>query len=305
MADVGSVRRDRRANAAQLILNSPALTGKERTQRGSRAVVRQSRRKDRGRTANADAVALPGTLVGSEKEHSVSLDWAAQREAKRLLLENTSGLSRAIAEKVVGVELVIAQELESRAMKIVAPAPRYNVDVSPGVAAESSVVQAGLHLELLDSVGIGNGNASGKKAARLAVVDRQAIHLEVVVASERSVCARSVSNVRAAGTAPYLGGIVHLRRDASRQTNDLRKVARRQRQIGDLRLICDAPQRARFCLQQCSLSGNRHHLLHSSQIEHYIEPRRLCNIDLNTSLNRKLETSPGEFDAIGVRQQQL
>src|SRR5262245_25803815 len=137
-----------------------------------------------------------------------------------------------IAFPRVGVERVVAEELEERAVKNVGAAPGHNVDIGPGVPPETGVVKAGLHLEFLNRVGIWDRYSAAETAASLQVIDLDAVHLEVVIRAARAVCAKIPLGLTAL-TAAQRAGVGHRRGDAGRERDDLRIVARDQRQVAD------------------------------------------------------------------------
>src|SRR5262249_8712762 len=108
----------------------------------------------------------------------------AEREAKLILLEHTLRLTCAIAEELIGVECVVSEELEHGTMKFVATRSGHHVDDRAGVAPIGRIIDAGLHFEFLNGVGIRDCHTSAEEAARLQVVDWQSVHKEVVVTSE-------------------------------------------------------------------------------------------------------------------------
>src|SRR5262245_66031322 len=113
-----------------------------------------------------------------------------------------------IAFPRVGVERVVAEELEERAVKNVGAAPGHDVDIGPGVPPETGVVEAGLHLEFLNRVRVGNRHPRAETTARLQIVDLDAIHLEVVIRSASAVRAE-ISLRLAALTAAQRAGVGH------------------------------------------------------------------------------------------------
>src|SRR5258708_26245803 len=75
--------------------------------------------------------------------------------AKDVLLNRGAIKSGAIQEILIGVQNIISEKFIDITMKISASRLQNCVNVSAAVANLRSVVQGGLHLELLDHVGIG------------------------------------------------------------------------------------------------------------------------------------------------------
>ena len=70
-------------------------------------------------------------------------------------------------------------------MERVATALSHNVHVGPGVTSVTGIIGGGLNLELLDGIGVGNGDSGVKprvlgKVVAGGIVNVYAIHLEIV-----------------------------------------------------------------------------------------------------------------------------
>ena len=157
-----------------------------------------------------------------------------------VLIEHGLLLIVALGEEAVRVEGAIAEELETRASHLVRSAPGDQVDVCPRIATKGGIVLPGLHLELLDRVGVRDGHAAAGGPLREDVVDAQAVHLEVVVV--RAIAMRVWRRGPTAATT-QTARVGDVGDDARRQRDDLGVVARDERQPFDVPRIDDSPQR--------------------------------------------------------------
>ena len=109
----------------------------------------QRRREDQtGRYTLADS---QGLNIAEEKR-LVFFDGTAQGPAKLVLAELRTGHAGFIGEEIVGVELVVAQELIKTAVESVGPGLSQQIDHGPARAAHFRGVAVGIHLHLLDHV---------------------------------------------------------------------------------------------------------------------------------------------------------
>ncbi len=65
-----------------------------------------------------------------------------------------------IEEEIVGIQLVISQELKNRTVQLIAAGLGDDFNVCAGPAAISRIVQTCLNLEFLNGIRIGNGNTT-------------------------------------------------------------------------------------------------------------------------------------------------
>ena len=228
---------------------------------------------------------------------------AAQRESELVLLEHAPGLPGSVAEKLVGVEVVVAEVLEGGAMKCIAAAPGDDVDVGTGVAPVGSIIEPRLNLKFLDGVRIRNRNSPASRTAGLQIVHLHAVHLKIVVRALRAM-RPEIALRGSAVPAPQVGGIIDVHRDPRRERDNLRVVPRYQRKICHQRVVRDAAQRARFGLQQRRLRADRHLLLQRADLERHIEPRGLRDGDPKASSDGDLETGLRDLDAVRARREQ-
>src|SRR5205807_5140637 len=137
----------------------------------------------------------------------------------------------------VGIEDVIANELEKGAVDLVAACFGDDVHVGTRTATVGGVVQAGLHLEFLDGVRVGDGNAAnGKNCAgslRFHVAGVLAVHL-VAVVHDAAAIHENVDGILA-----QISGIGHRTRNSWRKVEDLRVIAAAEGQGGDGFVIDD------------------------------------------------------------------
>ena len=109
----------------------------------------QRRREDQtGRHTLADS---QGLNIAEEKR-LVFFDGTAQGPAKLVLAELRTGHAGFIGEEIVGVELVVAQELIKTAVEFVGPGLRQQIDHGAARAADFRGVAVGIHLHFLNHV---------------------------------------------------------------------------------------------------------------------------------------------------------
>ena len=109
----------------------------------------QRRREDQtGRHALADS---QGLNIAEEKR-LVFFDGTAQGPAKLVLAELRTGHAGFIGEEIVGVELVVAQELIKTAVKVVGAGLSQQIDHGAARAAHFRGVAVRVHLHFLDHV---------------------------------------------------------------------------------------------------------------------------------------------------------
>ncbi len=122
-------------------------------------------------------------------------------------------------------------------MESVAAALGDEIDIGSRITAVGRIVLAGLHLELLNRVGIGYSHAAVEITTRLDVVSIHAVNFEVVVlagAAVRGEVGRTGDGARRSGTASTQGaGVLDFGSDASIERDDLRIVPAGQGQIVD------------------------------------------------------------------------
>ena len=110
-------------------------------------------------------------------------DRAAQCPAKLILAEGRFGAAELVIEQIVGVELVIAQELEPAAVQLIGAGLDLDVHDAAVGPAELGGIRAGLNLEFFNGVYIGKDDYGVQ--VQFVVVD--AIEQEVVVPGAHAV----------------------------------------------------------------------------------------------------------------------
>src|SRR4030095_2691128 len=217
--------------------------------------IRECRCVDRTRAVDVDSVALTRALVGREEKQLLLAYRTAKIKPELILLQNWSRLPGLVAEKGVCIQRIIAEKLPQSTMKGIAATLRDQLDVCTSVASVGGVVLAGLHLELLDGVGIGTRHASAEGAAVLQVVDGGTIHLNVVVVQGAAVRDDRGAAVSHRATAQG-AGIGDIGSNARVKGNNLRIVATYQGQCPDLLPGRYAAERARLGLQLLGVALN-------------------------------------------------
>src|SRR5207253_7270007 len=100
---------------------------------------------------------LAQSRVGEEEKGLVVLDWTAKGGPELIAMK---GRPRQCRSPVIGIEYGVAQELKSRAMKLVAAGLGEHVDDAAGITAILSVVAVGLNPKFLDGIRVGQ-NVTG------------------------------------------------------------------------------------------------------------------------------------------------
>src|SRR5262249_13066920 len=169
--------------------------------------------------------------------------------------------------------------------------------VGASIAAIGRVIDSGLNFELLNGVGIGNGNAAAKEAAGLEVVDRQTVHEEIVVPGKRAMSAKTSLRFPA-GASAQLGGIGNAGSDSRGERNDLGIVSGDGRQLASLGPIGNASEGAGTSLKQLRVSRNCYSFLDASCLQFNIKPSGFSHIDTKPALYCALKSSFGELDRV-------
>ena len=119
----------------------------------------------------ADAVQLPCPLIGTEEEPLIFDDRSANSVRRTDSRATNPWAAGAVEEEVVRVQVFIAKEFEQRAVKLIGAALGDDVHIGARIPAVRRVILAGLNLEFLNGVRIGNRDASAEIAAALKIVD--------------------------------------------------------------------------------------------------------------------------------------
>ena len=114
------------------------------------------------------------------------------------------------AEEIVGVQVLIAQELPQASMKGIGAGFCNHINVGPGIAPIGGVVLAGLDFEFLNRIWIGNGHAATEVATALQVIDLDSIHLKIIIAGGAAIHDKVVVYASTAN----LSGVENLGADA-------------------------------------------------------------------------------------------
>ena len=138
-------------------------------------------RRHSGQERLPEQLAVP--LVVGEKEGPIAEQRTTERAAELVLLEVRLGAAGAVVEEVVGVERVVAVELESAPAHDVGARLDLQIHHAAERAAELGRVGRGLQLELVE--GVHTREDHHRLQPRLVVVD--AVEHEVVVARALAV----------------------------------------------------------------------------------------------------------------------
>src|SRR5215813_9513908 len=90
-------------------------------------------------------------------------------------------MSCPVEKKIVRVKNIVAQKLEDASAESVASGLCNHADVRAAITSIGSVVESCLNLELLNAVGIRNGNTTAPAGTTLYITNTDPVELEVVV----------------------------------------------------------------------------------------------------------------------------
>src|SRR4029077_17201044 len=117
-----------------------------------------------------------------QKEKAVAAfptDGAPQAPAEDILFDGRAWLVIAIEEEIVGIQHVIAEELEQRAMKVLRATAQDRVDVAAAGTALSRVSKAVLNLEFVDRVRTGQRRVG--QLTQVVVAGADALDQKIIV----------------------------------------------------------------------------------------------------------------------------
>src|SRR5262245_40825529 len=157
----------------------------------------------RNLAAQRGTAAFPAPFFGPEEERSILDDRSVEVAAEVVVTQLASLLSGSIQKEVVGIQRVISQKLEYRAVKLVAAAFGDQIDHGALSLSELRAETVSFHAEFLDRVDGWKDQQGGIRTdvhvvdavdgpeigVRLVSVDR---HIDVRVESGASRCKRSV-----------------------------------------------------------------------------------------------------------------
>ena len=106
------------------------------------------------RLTRSRTICLARPLIRREEEQLLLLDRPAEGKPELILLKNRTPLPGSIAKKVACVESFIPEKLKYRSVKRISTRLGNHTDVGAGIAPVTSIVESGLNLELLQTIGI-------------------------------------------------------------------------------------------------------------------------------------------------------
>jgi len=104
-----------------------------------------------------------------------------------VLLELRTRLAGPVQKEIVGIQEIVTQEFENRAVEIVAARLGNHADIGTYPTTKCCVVETGLNLELFQAVGVRNWDSPAYCARALNIADTNAIELPIVVIRAGSV----------------------------------------------------------------------------------------------------------------------
>ena len=176
-----------------------------------------------GERTGTEAVDLASPLVGTEEEETIFQDRSADRAAELILLHRRTRVALGLQKDVVGVENIVAEKLPDGAVKLIGAGFRDDFNVGAGIASKASVVHGGLDFELLDGIGVGDGDATLLEKVPAApapeVIDVRAIHNKAVADIAGPI------DIDVGGPTPELGGVINISRNPRGKSQYLGVVA--------------------------------------------------------------------------------
>src|SRR5262249_7303207 len=100
----------------------------------------------------ASRLVKPEPFVREEHEHPITLDRATDHATKVVLMFLRFRQPQTLHEVVSGIERIISEVFEDRAMELIASRSRHDRDLAAGHSPEFRRVGRGLYLELLQCV---------------------------------------------------------------------------------------------------------------------------------------------------------
>ena len=231
------------------------------------------------------ALAMPGALVISEEESPVAHDRSAHGGAELVLMKSRPRLPRRIGEEVVGIQLVVAQELEYRAVELIGAALDGGIDHRARRVTEFRREGAGLDFEFLHRVHRGRNRDA-------VASDRASVGHGIVIDSVQrdlvrgeAAAARDEREIR-----PHAE---HGRRVAGEQTQR-KGIPSVERQFEDLLVLDHLAQRRCLGLQQRSHFLDFDHLAHLARLQGDTDGGRLVHLKHHLLDRRLLEAGESE-----------
>ncbi len=207
----------------------------------------------------------PRRLVVAEEERPAAHERPAEHAAEDVLVERPLAHAGPVVVPGVGVQRLVAEELEQRPVELVGALLHRRVDHGAGGLAELRGIRPRLHLELLQRVhrrrhDLGTALLEvGRHRIVVGAVEGVVVPGgEVAVGVEERVLA-------AAGDAGR--GDDH----AGGQQRQLGVAAAEQRQVAHLPLVDDRPDVCRLRLQQFTAPGHRDRFGERSHLEHEVD----------------------------------
>ena len=258
--------------------------GKDRRRNGDRRDPRQDAAPrvvvEHGRHLR-DPLVLAQPFVAAEEERPVLHDRPAKRSAKLVAPE----IRLLVVKVVLAIELVVAEELERRAGKVIRPRLGDDVEHTSAGAAVLGAHRVGDDAELLDGFHAGHDAVGARRRVVQRVVVGGAVEREHVLARTRSRDRNlgALADVRA----------LHARTahdDARLQEHELRDVAAVERHRSELLLGDDVGNRAGggFDERRGALDGNR--LGHVAERQLRVDDGLLADGDGDPGADHRLET---------------
>jgi hypothetical protein len=225
-------------------------------------------------------------LVVEEEERAIADDAPAERAAELVIGQRVHPNVKVLP----GVEVVVAQELEQRAVEVVRAGLNLQVDHPAGRAAILGRVVAGLKAELAD--GLGGGDHHGQAEHDGVVVD--AVDHPVVLVGRLAVDRdrRSALPGGDGRVAPAVG--------AGNQQAELHEMAAVERKLFDLGLFDQLVDRGGLRVDHRRAGGHGDGLRHLPGLKGDVDARRLVDGKLNGVGGVLLEAGHLNAHAIGA-----
>ncbi len=200
-------------------------------------------------------------------------------------------------EPRIGVQVVVAEELEQGAVKIVAAGAGDDVDDAAGEASVFGAVAVGDHAELFYRIGVrrdvaGVTQAGHVGAAIQVIVDRTGAAVHAAVDHGALLRKPQHDAVRGGG-------------DARNQVEQGIHVAADNGQGGDFRVLDGAPDLRVVGVHQRSAARDVDFFGHRADVEPRVHARIHVDVECDALLYKLLEAGGGHFQGVGANRHEL
>ena len=176
-----------------------------------------------------------------------------------------------VSKEIVGIQNIIAKELENGAMKEIGSSLSDDANVGACITSVRSIVERRLHLKLLKAVRVWNRNPTASGPAALHITHANSVQLPVVVIGACAVDEHSVVRAGNLGechpTQAKLTGVEDASGNPRRERGYLRQVSRNQRKRMQGCFVNDSAKCNVVCLNIRTFSRHLNLLVNRCELE--------------------------------------